>query len=372
MTLFFERHRMISLDSIRGFDMFWIIGGDFLIHHIAAVTGWSGLVLMSNQLHHVSWQGFHAYDLVFPLFMFVSGISLVLSIEKKTATTEGFSKEDRLNFLGKAGKRAAILIVLGIVYNFGWSMEADKFRVASVLGQIGVAYLVSAFVFVKLHNWHGWLASLCFILMLVAFLQLSFSVPNVGSGVLTPDGIVNGWIDRLFLPGRLYGGSYDPEGILSVFSSCSVTLLGGLVGKILIKYKEKNILSGVVILCIFGGSLIMAGWAISPYYPIIKAAWTVSFNLVAAGISTLLFTLFYGIIDILHYQRWSIFFSVIGMNSIGIYLGARFISYPILLLTNEGNVFDQPFVAIPLVIMVIAVEWLVLRLCFKRRWFLKV
>ena len=208
--------------------------------------------------------------------------------------------------------------------------------------------------------------------MLVAFLQLSFSVPNVGSGVLTPDGIVNGWIDRLFLPGRLYGGSYDPEGILSVFSSCSVTLLGGLVGKILIKYKEKNILSGVVILCIFGGSLIMAGWAISPYYPIIKAAWTVSFNLVAAGISTLLFTLFYGIIDILHYQRWSIFFSVIGMNSIGIYLGARFISYPILLLTNEGNVFDQPFVAIPLVIMVIAVEWLVLRLCFKRRWFLKV
>jgi len=372
MTLHLERHRMLSLDSIRGFDMFWIIGGDFLIHHIAALTGWSGLVLISNQLRHVSWQGFHAYDLVFPLFMFVSGISLVLSIEKKTATTEGFSKQDRRSFLGKAGKRAAILIVLGILYNFGWSMEADKFRVASVLGQIGVAYLVSAFVFVKLKNWYAWVSALCFILVLVAYLQLSFVVPNVGPGVLTPEGIVNGWLDRLFLPGRLYGGSYDPEGILSILSSCSVTLLGGLVGKILIKYKEKSPLSSVVLLCIFGSFLIVAGWVLSPYYPIIKAAWTVSFNLVAAGISTLLFVLFYGIIDILQYQRWAVFFSIIGMNSIGIYLGARFISYPILLLTNQGNVFDQPFVAIPLVIIVIAIEWLVLRACFRRRWFLKV
>jgi len=361
MALRSGRQRMVSLDAIRGFDMFWIMGGDFLIHLLAAATGWSTLIFMSSQLHHVPWQGLHAYDLVFPLFMFVSGISLALSIEKKNACRENSQK-----FLGKAGKRAVILIVLGIVYNFGWSMDMERFRVASVLGQIGVAYLVSVFVFVKLQKCYARVAVLCVILSVVAFFQLSFAVPETGPGVFTPEGIVNGWIDRILLPGRLYGGTYDPEGILAVFSSISVTLFGALAGHFLIHHRGKNKLVEIMLLIMMGSLLIVTGWVLSPYYPIIKAAWTVPFNLIAAGISTLLFTFFYVVIDVLHCRRWAIIFSVIGMNSIGIYLGVRFISYPILKLTNDGEVFDQSIVAIALVLAVIALEWLVLRLCFNR------
>jgi len=251
-------------------------------------------------------------------------------------------------------------------------MDAERFRVASVLGQIGVAYLISAVVFVKLQTWYGRVAVLCVILAVVAAFQLAFPVPQAGPGVFTPEGIVNGWIDRLFLPGRLYGGTYDPEGILAVFSSSSVTLIGALVGNLLINYRDKSKLVEIMLLCIMGGLLIIAAWALSSYYPIIKAAWTVPFNLIAAGISTLLFTLFYGVIDVLHYRRWTVFFSVIGMNSIAIYLGVRFIFYPLLKLTNGGEVFGQPMVAIPFVVAVIALEWLVLKWCFNRGWFLKV
>lgn len=356
-----KSRRLVSLDALRGFDMFWIMGGDFLIHLLAAATGLSGLALMSDQLHHAQWQGFHAYDLVFPLFMFLSGISLVLSLEK--------TKDDRLKFLTKASRRAAILVILGIIYNFGWSLDPERFRVASVLGQIGVAYLIAAFTFVLLKEWYLRLTVVCIILAIVATLQILLPVPGIGAGVFTPEGIVNGWIDRLFLPGRLYGGPYDPEGILSVFSSSSVTIMGGLVGGFLTKHKDLRRLG---LLSIMAGLLIIIGVVLDPYYPIIKAAWTAPFDLIAAGISMLLFILFYLVIDIFNYTRWALFFSVIGMNSIAIYLGVRFISYPLLKLTNDGNIFAQPSIAIPLVIAVIAAEWVALRACFNRGWFLKI
>lgn len=357
--------RLASLDALRGFDMFWIIGGDYLIHLLARAADWPLLAVLSDQLRHVPWAGLHAYDLIFPLFMFLSGVSLSLSLGSGE-----HDKAGRHRFLAKVARRAAILVALGVIYNFGWSIDPERFRLASVLGQIGIAYLVVAAVLLKLKSWQGRGLAVVFVLAIVAYFQLLFPVPGIGPGLLTPEGIANGWLDRSFLPGRLYGGSFDPEGILSVFSSISVTLLGALAGGFLGKHRQQANSKTVIRLCGFGAALIMLGLLLAPGYPIIKAVWTVPFDLTAAGISMLLLALFYLIIDVSGYRRWAFFFTVIGINSIGIYMAARFLAYPLFI--SASDYAGHPAYAISLIIAVIATEWLALWWCFRRGLFLKV
>jgi len=347
--------------------MFWIIGGNYLFHRLASTTDWAFFNVISTQLTHVQWDGFHAYDLIFPLFMFTSGVSLTLSIGNRDITPVF-----RLQFLIKAAKRAAIFVVLGVIYNFSWSFDPDRFRLASVLGQIGIAYLFSAILFLYIRPLTGRLIGLAAILLVVAILQLAIPVPGYGAGVMTPEGIINGWIDRTYLPGLLYGGTFDPEGILCIFSSTSVTFIGALAGSVFLKNQHHNPLK-IIIFCLMSGTiLIILSLMMEDYYPMIKAAWTVPFNLLVAGLSLLFLAVFYGIIDVLHYQRWAAFFTVIGMNSIAIYIGARFLSSPIFKMTLSGGPFDGPYLALMVIVMVIFLEWLVLRYCYQKGWFLKV
>ncbi|RME65783.1 MAG: DUF1624 domain-containing protein, partial [Alphaproteobacteria bacterium] len=175
--------RLASLDALRGFDMFWIIGGDNLAHLLAAASGWTLLQALSRQMHHVPWQGLHAYDLIFPLFMFLSGVSLALSIARRQAHGAA-----RWRFLGKTARRALILIALGVLYNFGWSLAPERFRLASVLGQIGLAYLAAATVLLHFPSWQARIGAVLAILGIVATMQLFFPVPGIGAGVLTPHG----------------------------------------------------------------------------------------------------------------------------------------------------------------------------------------
>jgi predicted acyltransferase len=358
--------RLLSLDALRGFDMFWIIGGDYLIHSISVVTGFTFFQLLSEQLQHVPWDGLHAYDLIFPLFMFISGVSLTFSLDK--ALFIGVSK---VEFLKSAGWRAFVLVFLGIIYNFGWSLDAEKFRVASVLGQIGVAYFIAALVFVLTPQWYMRLLCLCAVLTMVALLQLALPVPGVGAGVFTPEGTVNGWVDRMMLPGRLYGGSYDPEGYIAVLSSSAVTMAGGLIGQLLITFDQRR---GSIVLgsLLIAALLITAAFSVSSFYPIIKAIWTVPFVLVSIGFSIALLVVFYYVIDVMGYRSCAFIFAVIGMNSIGVYMGARFFVYPILQMTVVDAAWSAPYIAIPLIVGVVAIEWLVLWWCYQKKWFLKV
>ncbi len=359
--------RLASLDALRGFTMVWIIGADVLFHLLAAATDWAPLQVMSVQLRHVSWEGLHAYDLVFPVFMFVSGISLAFS--RQASVTRGDPDRD---FVMKALRRCAILILLGVVYNFGWDVSADRFRVASVLGQIGIAYLFSACILVRLPGLAAQTLTVLAILILVACLQLVFVVPGIGPGVITPEGTVNGWLDRNFLPGRLYGGSYDPEGILSVVSSAAVLLGGALVGRFALRsgLQERRRFAGGLIIA--GSLFVVMGYAVSSFYPIVKAVWTVSFDLVAAGYSMLLFALFYLLIDVARFERLSYLLAPIGMNAIGIYMAARFLAYPVFSRVGPGSGIDDPLIGAGIVAAIILLEWLILNSCYRRRWILSV
>ncbi len=370
MTSAKPSHRLLSLDALRGFDMFWIIGGGAFFLALTDATGWSWLEGMSKQLHHVKWDGFHSWDLIFPLFMFIAGVAIPFAILSKLK--RGNSKS---TLLMKIVKRGIILVLLGFVYNGIFSLEYGDsgFRFASVLGQIGLAYLFAGLIVIFTRNYKFRLIWLGGILLGYAIIQNFIPVPGFGPGVLTPEGCINGYIDQMLLPGRIYGGTFDPEGLLCIISATGITLMGALAGEVLRK-KSLGDYKKLLILSIAGVSGIVLALILQPFYPIIKSAWTTTFNLLAGGISFLLLALFYLIIDVWKWRRWAFFFQVIGLNSITIYLGTQIINF-----SHTSNFFlgglselSGDYSEVIYMGGLIIVEWLFLYFLYKKKIFLRV
>jgi predicted acyltransferase len=365
-----QPERLQSLDVLRGFDMLWIIGGGSLIVALAETTKWGWLQVIADQMEHVPWAGFHFEDLIFPLFMFISGVAIPYAI---TAKVEQGVKRRRL--FNKILKRGIILVVLGIIYNGALRNGFSNMRVASVLGQIGLGYLFAATIVLYTKSYKTRIAWLIGILAGIAIMQLLVPVPGYGAGLLDKEGGMNAWIDRMFLPGRLYGGTFDPEGLLCIVSAITVTLMGALGGSIL-RDGEPASRQKAGKLAVSGVALTVVALILSPVYPIIKAAWTVPFNLLTAGISFLLLSLFYFTIDVKGWTKGIVsykilFFKVIGLNSITIYLGCAIIDF------GHSSQFFLGWLAAPLggwviILGAIVLEWLLLYYLYIKKIFLRV
>ena len=310
-----RKERLLSLDALRGFDMFWITGGAALFAFIGKVIHSEWLIA---QMEHVKWEGVHMHDLIFPLFMFISGVAIPYAIISKIE--RGVPKKE---LLGKVFKRMFILVVLGIIYNGALKGDLTNMRFASVLGQIGLAYFFASVIVIYTSSFKTRLFWLSGILIVYAFIQLFVPVPGIGAGVLTPEGCINGFIDRILLPGALHGRVFDPEGLLCIVSATGITLMGSVAGHFLREQKRTD-WQKVFLLSVIGAALVILALIISPFYPIIKKCWTTTFNLMAGGISFLLIAFFYMIIDVMKWQKWSFYFRVIGMNSIFVYLFVHF------------------------------------------------
>ncbi len=373
--------RLLSLDTLRGFDMFWIIGGGALTEGLAKCFPVPWLDALANQMDHAKWAGFHFWDLIFPLFMFISGVTIPLSVLSKIE--KGRSKKE---VLLKITRRMLILVALGIIFNGTLRDGFSNARYASVLGQIGIAYFIACIIVIysrSLKNQLLWLAGL---LVVYAVVQLLVPVPGIGAGVLTPSGSINGYIDRMFLPGRLaYGpdaemisgnGIFDALGILCIISATGVTLMGYFAGRILLN-KDLSPHKKILFLSAAGIGLIVLALCISPFYPIIKKIWTTSYNMLAGGISFLLLALFYLVIDVMGRKKWTLFFRVIGVNSIFIYLivvgnllnishtTKSFIGWIIIPVgQNAGNLV--------LTIGNILIAWLLLYFLYRRKIYIRV
>lgn len=357
--------RLLSLDALRGFDMFWITGGSALAIFIAKTTGFEWL---ESQMHHVKWEGFHFYDLIFPLFMFVAGVAIPYALVSKLE--KNFPKE---KLTAKVFKRMVILVVLGIIYNGALRGDLTNIRFASVLGQIGLAYFFASLIVIYTSSFKSRLYWLAGLLLGYAFIQLFIPVPGFGAGVLTPEGCINGYIDRMVLPGRLHGGVFDPEGLLCIVSATGITLMGSVAGHFL-REQNRTEWQKIALLSSIGATLIIVALIIHPFYPIIKSCWTTTFNLLAGGISFLLMALFYLIIDVLRWQKWAFYFRIIGMNSIFVYLFTHFVDVGRLsgflfgwaptLLGTAGELIS--------ILGFLAVVWAVLYYMYKKEIFLKV
>ena len=317
--------RLHSLDALRGFDMFWIISGEGLVHTLAAATGLTAFTWMSDQLHHSDWNGFTFYDLIFPLFIFIAGVSMPYSVgnqlEKPGIIHAGIVRKRIFTALLK---RTLILIILGMVVNglFKWQ-GYESTRFASVLGRIALAGFFAALIFLNC-NLKVQLAWFAGILLGYWAIMLLVPVPGYGAGLLTPEGNLEAYIDRIALPGKLHRKVYDPEGLLSTLPAICSALSGIFTGQYL-RWQSARftpLRKGFVII---GAGVVLIGlaWAWHPFFPINKNMWTSSFVLCSSGWSLIFMAVFYLVIDVAGIRRWSVPFVWIGMNSILIYMAAH-------------------------------------------------
>lgn len=361
--------RLRSLDALRGFDMLWIVGLAELFHALAKVLGYGWLVSWSHQLEHPPWDGLHAYDLIFPLFMFASGMSVPYALLPKLERGE-----TRSRLLVSVWRRALVLVLLGIIYNGGLELNFAKQRYASVLGQIGLAYGIAASIFLLSRTWKARALCCGAILAGIAALQLLFPVPGHGAGVLTPDGIVNAWLDRMFLPGRLHGVVFDPEGLLCIVSASALTLGGVIAGDFVRSWGEPSHTAASRLL-LAGAAMLLAGWLCwKAGYPPIKSAWTTTFNLLAGGICTWLFVIFYLLVDFRPQSNWSFPLQVVGMNPLTIYLAEKVIPFPEISRFFFGGIarLSGVWSEVILILGVLVIEWLLLWFLWRKRAFLRV
>ena len=139
--------RLRSLDVLRGFDMFWIIGGKPVVVGLVALFSVEASDWLGNRLQHPEWHGFEPYDLIFPLFLFIAGVSTVYSIANRLA-----KGDSRANLHRHFIQRGLTLVLLGILYNRLLSRDLasaegwGEMRYASVLGRIGLAYMFAALI----------------------------------------------------------------------------------------------------------------------------------------------------------------------------------------------------------------------------------
>jgi len=194
---------------------------------------------------------------------------------------QGASKQ---KVIRKVAIRVITLLVLGIIYNGGLSFEGVRF--ASVLGQIGIAYMIASLIFVYSKGIKQQLFWMAGILAGYSALQLLFPVSGFGRGVLTPEGSINSWIDQMLIPGKLYRPTYDPEGILCSLSASFLTLTGVVTGGIL-RSKAYSGNKKTLILVISGAVFLLVAILLSSFYPIIKRLWTSTFNLACATANSL-------------------------------------------------------------------------------------
>ena len=362
-----KTERLQSLDVLRGFTMFWIIGGGALIHSLAKATDWQALSWFSQQFTHVQWNGFHFFDMIFPLFMFVSGVAMPFSSGKKLA--QGVSKK---KILAKAGKRALILILFGIIYNNKISFDFANMRYASVLGQIGVAYFIAASIYLYA-NLRGQIIWTLSILLGFWALMALVPVPGFGAGVLTPEGNFSGYVDRLLLPGTTYREHYDPQGILLMISAATITLMGAVTGTLIINDKQPQIRK-ILIMIALGVLLIGLSLIWNIWYPINKEIWSSSFNLLTIGLSLIFMAVFYFIIDVKAYTKWSFPFILIGLNPITIYMAHRMVDFKYTseyILTGIMGISGD-FSMVILTLGVLGLQLLLLYFLYKRKIFLRV
>jgi predicted acyltransferase len=351
--------RLVSLDALRGFDMLWIVGLGELIQKfisqfpVRANSQFADpLNMVYTQLEHVAWDGLHFEDLIFPLFVFIVGVSLVFSLSKS------LGQKSRYRVIARIISRSCLLFLLGLMVYHGFDQPIHAFwgqtyakhaiRWMGVLQRIAICYCITASLFCLLRL--RYLALITVIFLVGYWLVMAYvSVPGVGRGSFVEGRNLCDYIDQQYLRGYKYNGEdHDAEGLLSNIPAIASCLLGVFAGSLLKGAKFKPYAK--VGILIFGGIALAGigyawGFLHSPVqFPVIKKLWTSSFVLMAGGYSAILLGLFYLIMDIWKLRMWALPFVWIGTNAITLYMltELKFISRVAALLVGGTGPDDYP------------------------------
>ena len=312
-----KNERLLSIDVLRGFDMFFIIGGASLISALCSAFGF-GDGWLAGQMKHVEWAGFAHHDTIFPLFLFLAGVSWPFSLASQEAKGRA-PWQIRL----KALKRGVILFLFGLSFGGILKFKPD-FRLMSVLGFIGICWTVAALMFMQIRRASTRILTVA--LPLVGFWALlSFCIaPDAPAGVdsYSLKGNIVSYLDRLVYPNHLLKKNvYEPESLFSVPNGAALAFIGMCIGSLLKnetlgKARKTALLSGWALVLLVLGAV----FHLALGDQIIKKLWTTSFVLYASAYSTAMLALFHWLVDVKGFRAWTAPFMEIGRNSITIYL----------------------------------------------------
>jgi len=363
--------RIVSIDALRGFDMFWLMRGYGVFVAGAALISPEVGSAVSAQFDHSAWTGFTFWDFIAPLFLFVVGLSMPFSISKRLQ--RGDSRRDLYIHIVR---RTVILILLGWLMN-RWRALDFPLRITGVLPRIALSYFIAALI-VMGAGIRGQILWTIGLLLGYWAAMAWIPVPGFGAGAYTMEGNLSGYLDRMLLPSQVrwccadYAKFGDFMGVLGTFPSAASVMPGVLCGHLL----RSSVPVGKKLLVFWGGGAAAVGLALlwNPVHPIITALWTSSYVVYAAGWSMMLYGLFYWIIDVRGYHKWAFPFVVIGMNALTIYVLQSQIKFVDIANIFMGGIIRHSgaYATMLTFASTLAVEWLFLYWLYRKRIFWRV
>lgn len=369
--------RLESIDALRGFDMFMIVGFDRIMRAFCEQVDHPVCRVLQRQFTHVEWEGFRFYDLIFPLFLFIIGVVIPFSLSKRTQQGASHAR-----IVMHVAIRTLILIFLGMIVN-GNLLTFDPARLQitySVLQMLALGYLVASIVYLTCTPRRQVIIAVTF--LLVYYLMQNFvPVPGHEIGVMKEHANFGDWLND-FILGDLQG-QWRFGWIFEILTHASTALLGVLAGQVLMSeaqpWAKVRRLLGLGIACLALGWI--WGYVLpSPLrFAVIKNRWTSSFVLIAGGWSFLLLGLFYLVVDLWRVRRWAFFFKVIGANAIFAYMATALFSWQRQVFRQAAEVFLgglQPYVGrwyeTLVALGAFMVLWLILYWMYRKKTFVKI
>ena len=351
--------RLSSLDAFRGWTMFWIVGGSALVAGLQALNANRVINGLVYELNHSDWQGLRFYDLIWPSFMLMTGMSLPFSYAKRSLT------QTHRQILMRVLRRFLVLFLLGSLRESIHFNRPYLIELSSALQPIAVAYL-AAFLIVR-RSWRFQAAVGAGILVFYALLLAFVPAPGVPAGSYDRNANLVLWTD-LVTVGRVLPEHWGT--VICTLPTISTTIVGMLLGELLMT--NRSTASKMKTIGLVGLSGVVLGWALNPVIPIVMKIWTTSYGLASAGFACLMFLVFYWLVDVRGYRKLAFPFLVIGMNAVAIYMSESIIPWSniVAIFTHSLAGTLGSFTPLFHAIAVLTIEWLVLYWMYKRKIFL--
>ena len=386
-----NNERLMSLDALRGADMLFIMGFSGVLIALCPLLGFSKDCWLATQMTHVAWHGIRQHDTIFPMFLFLAGVSWPFSFSGQQARGRTTGR-----IVCKIIIRVFFLSLLGLMRSEAfWKFDFASVRYDSILAHIGICWAVAALLTMFIRSFWTRLAIVAALLVAHFLAFVLFSAPDAASLLTSTDadtarrvasyaaygtdnfsftGNIAGWIDRTYMPGRLSEVVFDADGLLAKVTGIAIALCGMSAGELL-RRQDASGWRKTFLLLGAGGVCMILSWAWSPWCVINKKLWTSSFSLAAVGYSLVALALFYCVIDVLHWRRWAFPFRVLGMNSISIYMLMYFVGFYAIskkVFAGVASFGDTSWASMVYALGQVLIEWLVLLWFYRKNTFLRV